>query len=69
MRANVCLEAYQEARYLGQWYVELLLLRLFGYNGQYANRLACEYESRWEPEIIPWAQGDEEASSKSSESL
>ncbi len=69
MRANVCLEAYQEARDLGQWYVELLLLRLFGYEGRYANRLAYKYEGRWEPEIVPWAQSAEEASSKPSEIL
>ena len=69
MRTNVCLEAYLEARDLGQWYVELLLLRLFEYTGQYANRLAYEYEGRWKPEIVPWAQLVEEANSKPSESV
>ena len=67
MRTNVSLDAYLEARELGHWYVELLLLRLFGYEGRYANRLACKYEGRWEPEIVPWAQSAEEASSKPSE--
>lgn len=69
MRTNVCLEAYLEARDLGQWYVELLLLRLFGYKGLYANRLAYEYEGRLEPEIVPWARSVVEASSSSSEPL
>ena len=69
MRANVCLDAYLEARDLGQWYVELLLLKLFGYNGKYANRLAYKYEDIGEPEIVPWAQIAEEAISKPSESL
>lgn len=69
MRTNVSLDAYLEARDLGQWYVELLLLRLFGYEGRYANRLAYKYEGRWEPEIVPRAQSAEEASSKPSEIL
>ena len=69
MRTNVCLDAYLEARDLGQWYVELLLLTLFGYEGQYANRLAYKYEGRWEPEIVPWAQSVEEADSNPSERL
>lgn len=56
MRTNVSLEAYLEARDLGQWYVELLLLKLFGYEGQYANRLAYIYEGIWKPELVPWAR-------------
>ena len=61
MRTNVSSEAYFEARDLGQWYVELLLLRLFGYEGPYANRLAYKYDGRWEPEVVPWVESDEEA--------
>ena len=56
MRTNVSLEAYLEGRDLGQWYVELLLLKLFGYEGQYANRLAYNYEGIWDPEDVPWAR-------------
>ena len=67
MRSKICLEAYLEARDLGQWYVELLLLRLFGYKGKYANRLAYEYEGRYEPEVVPWARSDADASSSVSE--
>ena len=55
-RENVCLEAYLEARDLGQWYVELLLLKLFGYEGEYANRLAYNYERIYQPEVVPWAR-------------
>jgi len=38
---------------LAQWYIELLILRLSGYSGQYSNRL----EARWvgEVEDVPWA--------------
>ncbi|MBA7469768.1 hypothetical protein ES707_05042 [subsurface metagenome] len=37
---------------LAQWYIELLLLRLAGYNGQYSNHL----QARWvgEVEDVPW---------------
>ena len=42
---------------LGQWYVELLLLRKCGYRGRYANRLKYIYEGRWEREAVPWATG------------
>lgn len=55
-RTHVCLEAYLEARDLGQWYVELLLLRLFGYEGKYANRLAYNYERICKPEVVPWTR-------------
>jgi hypothetical protein len=36
-----------------KWYIELLILRLSGYSGQYSNRL----EARWvgEVEDVPWA--------------
>lgn len=58
IRRPVCLEAYLEAHDLGQWYVELLLLRLFGYTGQYANRLAYKYEGNWRPTNVPWEMGE-----------
>ena len=35
-------EIYAQARELGLWYVELMLLNRFGYTGQYGNRLAQE---------------------------
>ncbi len=48
-------EAYMQARELGLWYVELLLLRLIDYKGQYANRITYMYKDRKEPELVPWA--------------
>ena len=56
MRTNIRPEAYLEARDLGQWYVELLMLKLFGYEGQYANRIKYNYEDIWSPEFVPWVQ-------------
>ena len=48
---------YFEAKNLGLWYVEMLLLRFFNYNGVYSNRLV----PRWvgEVEAVPWAQDRE----------
>ena len=37
MKMNVSMEAYTEARNMGQWYVELLFLKLFDYSGSYTN--------------------------------
>jgi hypothetical protein len=47
-------EERTEAYILSKWYLELCLLRLFGYDGVYANRL---YKSRWEGDYdqVPWA--------------
>ena len=59
--AHVCLKAYLEARDLGQWYAELLLLRLFGYEGEYTNRLAYNYDRIYQPEAVPWTRCIEEA--------
>jgi len=43
-----------EAWYLALWYVELALLKLLGYDGQYNNRLNLD---GWEGEYasVPWA--------------
>jgi len=38
---------------LGLWNLELCLLRLFGYNGGYANRLTRKWVGQ--TEIVPWA--------------
>jgi hypothetical protein len=47
-------EERTETYILSKWYLELCLLRLFGYDGVYANRL---YKSRWEGDYdkVPWA--------------
>ena len=46
-------EVYRQARELGLWYVELLLLAVFGYRGLYSNRLTM----KWTDEVgtVPWA--------------
>ena len=44
---------YAQARELGLWYTELMLLRIFGYKGKYGNRLTQEW--RGEVELVPWA--------------
>ena len=49
-------DIYAQARELGLWYVELMLLNRFGYAGQYGNRLAQEW--RGQVEIVPWADID-----------
>jgi hypothetical protein len=48
---NYPLPARNEAWLLGLWYLELVLLKLFGYTGNYANRLTCRYAG--EVETIP----------------
>ena len=49
----LCSEAQRQATELGLWYVELLLLRLFGYSGLYSNRLTRKWTGDTEP--VPWA--------------
>ena len=46
------MDDYSEAWDVGQRYVELLLLKLFGYDGPYINRL----EGKFESEMVPWAK-------------
>ena len=46
-------EVYSQARELGLWYVEMLLLKLFNYNGLYGNRLTQQW--RGQVEVVPWA--------------
>ena len=46
-------DVYRQARTLGLWYVEMLLLKLFDYNGVYANRLTQQWRGQVEP--VPWA--------------
>ena len=46
-------EIYWQARELGLWYVELMLLSKFGYLGVYGNRLTQEWRGQVEP--VPWA--------------
>ena len=46
-------DIYFQARQLGLWYVELLLLRIFDYKGKHGNRLSQEW--RGEVRLVPWA--------------
>jgi hypothetical protein len=48
----VALDARREAWSLGLWYMELILLRLFGFHGTYVNRLTARIEG--EVEGVPW---------------
>ena len=45
--------AYVQAGDLGQWYVEMLLLRKLGYKGYYSSRIAAPDDSR--VQRVPWA--------------
>ena len=47
-------EAQMEALRLGQWYIELILLKKLKYHGRYRNRLAMSGESPFER--VPWAK-------------
>ncbi len=47
-------EAQMDALRLGTWYIELILLKKFGYQGRYINRLAIAEESPFEK--VPWAK-------------
>ena len=46
-------DIYHEAKELGLWYVEMILLKLFGYQGKYSNRLTQKW--RGQVELVPWA--------------
>ena len=48
------LDVYHEAKHLGLWYVELLLLRMFEYTGEYACRLT-DVQVTGATESLPWA--------------
>ena len=50
------IDAYHEAKQLGLWYVELLLLKMFKYTGKYASRLT-EVQRAGATELVPWASG------------
>ena len=49
------LDPYWDAWQLGQWYVELMLLSLFKYQGIYRNRLDLPMQLG-KVEVVPWAQ-------------
>lgn len=47
--------AYMEAWELGQWYFELMFLRILDYQGCYQNRMANIYENEESIVPVPWA--------------
>ena len=49
----VSLDAYYQAKYLGLWYLELLLLNFFEYKGEYASRINPLQEAGV-TEPVPW---------------
>jgi len=49
---KISARAYYEAWNLGQWYLELMLLSLFGASGEYGNRL----RQKWVGEVEPLGQ-------------
>lgn len=46
---------FAEAQHLGQWYIELMLLHLFGYSGRHLNRLRYAARDEAPVEDVPWA--------------
>ena len=50
------IDAFHEAKQLGLWYAELLLLRRFNYSGEYSPRLVPVQRSG-ATEAVPWARG------------
>jgi hypothetical protein len=67
-RLEVALEgvfdwAYFEASALSLWYLELLLLSLFDYRGEYSNRLVLSGFRGQEVERVPWLEKGSDISS------
>ncbi|MXZ02197.1 MAG: hypothetical protein F4Y88_00530 [Chloroflexi bacterium] len=52
---SISMDAYFEAKQLGLWYLELLLLHSFGYEGEYASRLK-PVQMAGDTELVPWAK-------------
>ena len=48
--------AHYDAWNLGQWYIEMMLLRKLGYQGSYVNRLATRHSETKPILPVPWAQ-------------
>ena len=48
-------EVYAEAHRVGQWYIELMLLRLFGYSGRYFNRVVNRAGQGQPIQHVPWS--------------
>ena len=59
--ADVSFYVHAEAWNLGQWYVEMILLKELCYQGLYWNRLSRLDANNPAIEPVPWAQGDHES--------
>jgi hypothetical protein len=51
---SITTEALFEAWNLGQWYLELALLRICDYSGTYSNRLVLQKKWEGDVETVPW---------------
>ena len=58
---DVSFYVHDEAWNLGQWYVEMILLKEFCYQGSYWNRLSGLDGSSQAIQPVPWAQGDDKS--------
>lgn len=56
--------AKYEALQLYIWYIEMALLRILDYNGQYYNRCSIEMYSRQTEEFVPWTKKKETSNGK-----
>ena len=58
---DVSFYVYDEAWNLGQWYVEMILLKEFCYQGSYRNRLSGLDGRSQAIQTVPWAQVEDES--------
>ena len=47
-------EVITEIYLLGKWYLELIILKLFGYEGKYINRTKKQIYTDYEGDDVPW---------------
>ncbi|MDE2780323.1 MAG: hypothetical protein OXI91_11700 [Chloroflexota bacterium] len=55
---QTAIEAFHEAKHLGLWYIELLLLKMFEYTGEYASRLA-NVQRAGATELVRWLNDEQ----------
>jgi hypothetical protein len=42
------------ASHLSLWHLELVLLKVFGYQGQYSKRIRAGFAPRFQYDVLPW---------------
>lgn len=57
-KSNLPSHSYYEGWKLSLWYIDMILLRLCGHHGKYANRLTQEWAGQ--VESVPWAHDEDE---------